>query len=63
LGKKEGISFSETRDDEIRKGERILGERRREVRHDSVKPLRKGEAMNTGKTRFMGKTASTLQLY
>jgi hypothetical protein len=42
--------------------ERILGERRREERHDSAKPLREGEAMIMGKTGFMGKMASTLQL-
>jgi len=34
----------------------------REVRHKSVKPVRKGEAMIIGKTGFMGKRESTLQL-
>jgi hypothetical protein len=30
----------------------------REVRHESVKPVRKGEAMIIGKTGFMGKTGA-----
>jgi hypothetical protein len=34
----------------------------REVRHKFVKPVRKGETMILGKTGFMGKTGSTLQL-
>jgi hypothetical protein len=34
----------------------------REVRHESVKPVRKGETMIIGKTGFMGKTGRTLQL-
>jgi hypothetical protein len=34
----------------------------REVRHESMKPVRKGEAMIIGKTGFMGKTGNTLQL-
>jgi hypothetical protein len=34
----------------------------REVRHESVKPMRKGEMMIIGKTGFMGKTGTMLQL-
>jgi hypothetical protein len=34
----------------------------REVRHESVKPGRKGETMIIGKIGFMGKTGRTLQL-
>jgi hypothetical protein len=34
----------------------------REVKHESVKPVRKGETMIIGKTGFMGKTRRTLQL-
>jgi hypothetical protein len=32
----------------------------REVWHESVKPVRKGERMIIGKTGFMGKTGRTL---
>jgi hypothetical protein len=34
----------------------------REVKHESVKPVRKGETMIIGKTRFMEKMGRTLQL-
>jgi hypothetical protein len=34
----------------------------REVRHEFVKPVRKGETMIIGKTGFMGKMGKTLQL-
>jgi hypothetical protein len=34
----------------------------REVRHEFVKTVRKGEAMIIGKTRFNEKTENTLQL-
>jgi hypothetical protein len=34
----------------------------KELRHESVKPVRKGEMMIIGKTRFMGKMGRTLQL-
>jgi hypothetical protein len=33
-----------------------------EVRHESVKSVRKGEMMIIGKTGFMGKTGRTLHL-